>query len=53
MGVKERIIAIRLMEKLQEHLVYAKTLGIEGCVGRTSETIEKKEKQNGYWFRYL
>ena len=44
MGVKERIMAIRLMEKLQEHLVYAKALGIEGCVVRTSETIDNKEK---------
>ena len=44
MGVKERIIAIRLMEKLHEHLVYAKTLGIEVCVGRTYETIDNKEK---------
>jgi hypothetical protein len=44
MGVKERIMAIRLIEKLQEHLVYAKALGIEVCVGRTFETIDNKEK---------
>lgn len=44
MGVRERILTIRLMEKLQAHTVYAKALGIEMAVSRPAVTDEKKEK---------
>ena len=38
MSVKERILTIRLMEKLQENPAYAKALGI------TSEFQKKQQK---------
>ena len=41
MSVKERILAIRLMEKLQEHPAYEKALGIEVNV---APATDKKEK---------
>ena len=44
MSVKERIMTIRLMEKLQTHPAYAKVLGIEICVDRRTEAADKKEK---------
>lgn len=44
MSVKERIMTIRLMEKLQAHPAYAKALGIEICDVRSPEATDKKEK---------
>ena len=41
MSAKERILAIRLMEKLQEHPAYAKALEIEV---RVAPATDKKEK---------
>ena len=45
MSTKERILALRLMEKLQRYPEYARTLGIEvrGEVAPLGAT-EKKEK---------
>lgn len=44
MSAKERIITIRLMEKLQAYPAYAKGLGIEISVVYPSEGTDKKEK---------
>ena len=44
MSVKERIMTIRLMEKLQENPAYAKVLGVEICVDRKPDANDKKEK---------
>ena len=41
MSVKERIMTIRLMEKLQAHLTYAKALGIEICVAQSAGADDK------------
>lgn len=41
MSVKERVMAIRLMEKLKEHPAYAKDFGIEISV---APVTDKKEK---------
>ena len=45
MSVKERIMAIRLMEKLQSHPDFAKALGVEVC-GEIAPpgAADKKEK---------
>ena len=43
MSVKERILTIRLMEKLQAHPAYAKTLGIEICDVRPPEATDKEK----------
>ncbi len=44
MRTRERIITIRLMEKLLSHPAYVKAFGIEICVARPHETAHKKEK---------
>lgn len=44
MSAKERIMTIRLMEKLQTHPAYAKVLGVEICVDRKPDADDKKEK---------
>lgn len=44
MGVRERILTIRLMEKLRAHPGYAKTLGIEIAQCRRLAAEDKKEK---------
>ena len=41
MSVKERILTIRLMEKLREHPAYAKALGIETSVALATDKKEK------------
>lgn len=45
MSVKERILSIRLLEKLRNCPGYAKALGIEAC-GKLAPpgAVEKKEK---------
>ena len=44
MCVKERILMIRLLEKMERHPAYAKSLGIEaaGAVKNQNETIDPK-----------
>jgi len=44
MGTRERILAIRLMEKLQTHPQYAKALGIRIESQRPATAEDKKEK---------
>ena len=44
MGVRERILTIRLTEKLQAHPAYAKALGIEITDSRPTVADDKKEK---------
>lgn len=45
MSTKERILRIRLMEKLESCPDYAKILGIEiGGITALSDTTEKKEE---------
>ena len=45
MGVRERILAIRLMEKIQSRPDFAKALGVEVCVKMVSPgAADKKEK---------
>ena len=43
MSVKERIMTIRLMEKLQAKPAYAKALGIEICVAQATEVTDKEK----------
>jgi len=43
MSVKERIMTIRLMEKLQAHPVCAKVLGLEVCVAWSTEAADKEK----------
>ena len=43
MSAKERIMTIRLMEKLQAHPAYAKVLGIEICVAQSTEATDKEK----------
>jgi len=42
MGVRERVLTIRLMEKLQACPACAKVLGIEICVARSTEATDKE-----------
>lgn len=44
MGVRERILTIRLMEKLRAYPAYAKVLGIEMGDGPPAVADDKKEK---------
>ena len=44
MNARERIITIRLVEKLLSHPAYAKAFAIEICIARPHETAHKKEK---------
>ena len=45
MGTRERILAIRIMEKLQNRPEYARALGIEVCGEMAPPgAVEKKEK---------
>lgn len=44
MSVRERILTIRLVEKLQERPLYAEALGIEITVAPSAEAVDKKEK---------
>ena len=45
MSVRERILAIRLMEKLQSHPDFAKALGVEVCAEIAPPgAADKKEK---------
>jgi len=46
MSVKERILAIRLMEKLQSHMQFAKRLGITACTGAKAPGTPKKEERS-------
>lgn len=43
MSVRERILTIRLMEKLQEKPLYAKALGIEVTIAQFADAMNKKE----------
>ena len=43
MSVRERIMTIRLMEKLQAHPAYARALGIEICVAQSTEVTDKEK----------
>ena len=43
MTARERIMTIRLMEKLQAHPAYAKLLGIEICVAQSTEATDKEK----------
>ena len=40
MNAKERVLAIRLMEKMEKHSAYGKRLGVEVTVSK----VEQKEK---------
>ena len=44
MSVRERILTIRLMEKLQAHPAYAKALGLEVKAAQSSNMTVKNEK---------
>ena len=44
MSVKERILMIRLMEKLQNYPTYAKTLGIEATGAVNNQNMESDPK---------
>ena len=44
MGVKERILTIRLLEKLREHPAYAGTFGIEAITMQPEKDEDQKEK---------
>ena len=44
MSVKERILTIRLMEKLEIYPIYAKTLGIEATGAVNNQNIESDQK---------
>ena len=50
MSVRERILAIRLMEKLQSRPDFAKALGVEVCgeIAPAGAT-DKKEKRKMVW----
>ena len=48
MSVKERILAIRLMEKLQSRPEFAKALGIEVC-GEIAPPGAAEKKEKGKW----
>lgn len=37
LSVRERVLAIRLMEKLEKHSAYGKRLGVEVVVSNTEE----------------
>ncbi len=43
MSARERIMTIRLMEKLQAHPAYAKALGLKICVAQSTEAADKEE----------
>ena len=43
MSAKERIMTIRLMEKLQAHPAYGKALGIKICVAQSTEATDKEK----------
>ena len=43
MSARERIMTIRLIEKLQEHPAWAKTLGIEVTDLHLSDAVEKEK----------
>ena len=45
MGAKERILTLRLLEKLSEHPQWGRELGIEAEVYRESRVSEETEKQ--------
>ena len=40
MSARERILAIRLMEKLRKNPAYAQALGIEVTQGQTAKDVE-------------
>ena len=40
MTVKQRILTIRLMEKLEDHPAYAEALGIEAAGGAREQNME-------------
>ena len=41
---RERILMIRLMEKLEKHPTYAKTLGIEATGAKNNQNIKSDSK---------
>ena len=43
MSTRERIMTIRLMEKLQAYPACAKALGIEICVAQSIEVTDKEK----------
>lgn len=44
MTVRERILMIRLMEKLEKHPAYAKALGIEAAGAKEHQNIKPDPK---------
>ena len=44
MTTRERILMIRLMEKLEQHPTYAKTLGIEATSAVNNQNMELDPK---------
>ena len=44
MTARERILIIRLMEKLEKHPTYAKTLGIEATGAVNNQNMESDPK---------
>ena len=44
MSARERILMIRLMEKLEKHSTYAKTLGIEATSAVNNQNMESDPK---------
>ena len=45
MSVRERIMTICLLERLQASPAHVKALGIEICVARRTEDADKKEER--------
>lgn len=43
MSIKERIMTIRLLKKLQANPAYAKTLGIEVCAAQLTDKKENRK----------
>ena len=44
MTARERVLMIRLMEKLEKHPTYAKTLGIEATSAVNNQNMESDPK---------
>ena len=45
MSIRERILTIRLLEKLREHPAYAGIFGIEAIMMQPQKGEDQKEKQ--------
>ena len=44
MSTRERILMIRLLEKIEQHPTYAKTLGLEATGAVNNQNMESEQK---------